>query len=145
MLSQVGLCQVTFIPLEPFLGEISPVTRLEHPILVGMGTARTEDAEGTPTQSHISPSILVYEDMFSQTHMCIGGSSILERLGRNLSARLRPSHSPPPPSLFGSGISLSHTHTHTSPIVILGTASSIPARSCIQSLGFGVWGLGVRV
>ena len=25
-------------------------------------TARAEDAQGTPTQSHISPSILVYED-----------------------------------------------------------------------------------
>jgi len=28
----------------------------------GRGTARAEDAPGTPTQSHISPSILVYED-----------------------------------------------------------------------------------
>ena len=28
----------------------------------GRGTARTEDVQGTPTQSHISPSILVYED-----------------------------------------------------------------------------------
>jgi len=27
-----------------------------------MGAARAEDAQGTPTQSHISPSILVYED-----------------------------------------------------------------------------------
>jgi len=26
------------------------------------GTTRAEDAQGTPTQSHISPSILVYED-----------------------------------------------------------------------------------
>ena len=26
------------------------------------GTARAEDAQGTPTQSHISPSILGYED-----------------------------------------------------------------------------------
>jgi len=33
-LNQVGLCVVTFILLEPFLGDISPVTRLEHPILV---------------------------------------------------------------------------------------------------------------
>ena len=30
--------------------------------VVGRGTARAEDAQGTPTQSHISPSILVYED-----------------------------------------------------------------------------------
>ena len=28
----------------------------------GMSTARAEDAQGTPTQSHISPSILVYEE-----------------------------------------------------------------------------------
>ena len=28
----------------------------------GRGTARVEDAQGTPTQSHTSPSILVYED-----------------------------------------------------------------------------------
>ena len=28
----------------------------------GRGAARTEDAQGTPTQSHVSPSILVYED-----------------------------------------------------------------------------------
>ena len=29
----------------------------------GRGTTRAEDAQGTPTQSHISPSILVYEDI----------------------------------------------------------------------------------
>jgi len=28
----------------------------------GRGTARAEDAQGTPTQSHISPSIQVYEE-----------------------------------------------------------------------------------
>ena len=27
----------------------------------GRGTARAEDAHGTPTQSHVSPSLLVYE------------------------------------------------------------------------------------
>ena len=30
--------------------------------LSGRGTARAEDAQGTPTQSHISSNILVYED-----------------------------------------------------------------------------------
>jgi len=30
--------------------------------LAGRGAARAEDAQGTPTQSHISSSILVYED-----------------------------------------------------------------------------------
>ena len=34
----------------------------------GRGAARAEDAQGTPTQSHISPSILVYEDKKSLTH-----------------------------------------------------------------------------
>ena len=33
--------------------------------LVGGGTTRAEDAQGTPTQSHILPSILVYEDYSS--------------------------------------------------------------------------------
>ena len=28
----------------------------------GRGAARAEDAQGTPTQSHISPNILVYEE-----------------------------------------------------------------------------------
>jgi len=28
----------------------------------GRGTTRAEDAQGTPTQSHISPSLLVYEE-----------------------------------------------------------------------------------
>jgi len=28
----------------------------------GRGTTRAEDAQGTPTHSQISPSILVYED-----------------------------------------------------------------------------------
>jgi len=30
--------------------------------LRGKGTTRAEDAQGTPTQSHMSPSILVYDD-----------------------------------------------------------------------------------
>jgi len=33
-------------------------------VLSGRGTTRAEDAQGTPTQSHISPSILVYEDKY---------------------------------------------------------------------------------
>ena len=32
----------------------------------GRGAARAEDAHGTPTQSHVSPSMLVYEDELSQ-------------------------------------------------------------------------------
>jgi len=30
--------------------------------LSGRGAARAKDAQGTPTQSHISPSVLAYED-----------------------------------------------------------------------------------
>jgi len=33
--------------------------------LVGRGTTRAEDAQGTPDQSRISPNILVYEDEFN--------------------------------------------------------------------------------
>ena len=35
----------------------------------GRGAARAEDAPGTPTQSHISPSVLVYEDKLSASHL----------------------------------------------------------------------------
>jgi len=35
----------------------------EYPVIdSGRGTTRAEDVQGTPTQSHISPSILVYEE-----------------------------------------------------------------------------------
>jgi len=40
----------------------------------GRGTARAEDAQGTPTQSHISPSILVYEDKGDEGHARSGPS-----------------------------------------------------------------------
>ena len=48
-----------------FLDGIHIRTRLGTPDTMldsGRGTARAEDAQGTPTQSHISPSILVYEE-----------------------------------------------------------------------------------
>ena len=35
---------------------------------LGRGAARAEDAQGTPTQSHIPPSILVYEDELLPPH-----------------------------------------------------------------------------
>jgi len=40
------------------------VFRVDDRVRVGRGAARAEDAQGTPTQSHMSPSILVYEDNF---------------------------------------------------------------------------------
>jgi len=43
-------------------------------LIDGRGTAKAEDAKGTPTQSYTSPSILVYEDIWSrqsgQTGLC---------------------------------------------------------------------------
>ena len=36
-------------------------TSLHDTLRVERGAARAEDAQGTPTQSHIAPSILVYE------------------------------------------------------------------------------------
>ena len=36
--------------------------------LSGRGTTRAEDAQGTPTQSHISPSILACEDYTFMVH-----------------------------------------------------------------------------
>ena len=40
----------------------SSITQIWKRIDPGLGTARAENAEGTPTQSHTSPSILVYEE-----------------------------------------------------------------------------------
>ena len=40
----------------------SPCLAIRVEGLGGTGAARAEDAQGTPTQSHISPSILAYED-----------------------------------------------------------------------------------
>jgi len=37
-------------------------TNIERDRLSGRGTARAEDDQGKPTLSHISPSILVYEE-----------------------------------------------------------------------------------
>ena len=34
----------------------------------GRGTARAEDAHGTPTQSHTSPRILVYEEKLADVY-----------------------------------------------------------------------------
>ena len=42
--------------------QIYGVDRLRD--LSGRGTARAEDAQGPPTQSHIAPSTLVYENKF---------------------------------------------------------------------------------
>ena len=39
---------------------MSPSGKVEE--FSGRGAARAEDAQGTPTQSHISPSVLVYEE-----------------------------------------------------------------------------------
>jgi len=52
-------------------------SRMIHSGLVGStdrGTARAEDAEGTPTQSHISPSILVYGDKY-RLSQCVDSCS----------------------------------------------------------------------
>ena len=42
---------------------------------VGRGTTRAEDAQGTPTQTHISPSILVYEE--NPFFSCAAGMVVL--------------------------------------------------------------------
>ena len=39
-----------------------PITESHSRDLSGRGAARTEDAQGTPTQRHISPSVLVYKE-----------------------------------------------------------------------------------
>ena len=59
--------------------------------LSGRGTARAEDAQGTPTQRHISPSILVYEN----TTLKVVPSS----LGSGSGTRLVEGRTPLPPAL----------------------------------------------
>ena len=49
--------------LEEGLGvSLRKILGFEGRYLAGRGTTRAEDAQWTSTQSHISPSILVYED-----------------------------------------------------------------------------------
>jgi len=65
-------CNLTFRPCTPTFtvwcgtgtdgGAINVQIIHALKLVLGRGTARAEDAQGTPTQSHISPSILVYED-----------------------------------------------------------------------------------
>ena len=47
--------------------------------LIQSGTARAEDAQGTPAQSHISPSLRVYEDNWSR-YARISGHDVLRSL-----------------------------------------------------------------
>ena len=65
--------------VNPFVGLRAPSSGGAAPIVldkcilgfeVGRGTARAKDAQGTPTQSHISRSILVYE------HKCTLGLEV---------------------------------------------------------------------
>ena len=51
----------------------------------GRGAARVEDAQGTPTQSHVSPSILVYEEHNSN----IRRGSLVSELGTNKPVKAR--------------------------------------------------------
>jgi len=54
---------------------------MEKAAFGGRGTARAEDAQGTPAQSHVSPSILVYEDcaLYKLTH---GQTQVLVEMER---------------------------------------------------------------
>jgi len=54
-------CRAKREKLERF-GAVLSESQGQNPAYGG-GAARAEDAQGTPTQSHISPSILVYEDI----------------------------------------------------------------------------------
>ena len=46
-------------------------------LLTGRGAARAEDAHGTPTQSYVSPSILLYEDENGLTLRAGGRQTLL--------------------------------------------------------------------
>ena len=46
--------------------------------LAARGTTRAEDAQGIPTQSHISPSILLHEDEFDEVLRMVASLEIPE-------------------------------------------------------------------
>ena len=50
----------------------------------GRGTTRAEDAQGTPTQSHISPSILVYEEQLAHVLCTTSFSALQTKILRRL-------------------------------------------------------------
>ena len=66
--------------LDEFAAEGLPSSddRLRVGCLNGRGATKAEDAQGTPTQSDISPIILVYEET-SVTHPCHGTKMPLPR------------------------------------------------------------------
>ena len=51
----------------------------------GRGTTRAEDAQGTPTQSQISPRILVYEDYTTQAPAAVLAPEQYRSFAHNLS------------------------------------------------------------
>ena len=71
-----GLCNSASVGLGPYsqadrlrlrytfgnFGAVIDPGLAQQILIHGRGAARAEDAQGTPTQSHMSPSILVYED-----------------------------------------------------------------------------------
>ena len=56
---------------------------LEACPLAGRGAARAEDAQGTPPQSHISPSTLVYEEKGSAEIRSQHGPTVISGQGSN--------------------------------------------------------------
>ena len=63
----------------------------------GRGTTRAEDAQGTPTQSHVSPSKLVYEDkgLVSLGHNVGPVNANTVHLGQDAHQRFQSSRSEP--------------------------------------------------
>ena len=55
--------------------------------LSGRGTTRAEDAEGTPTESHVSLSILVYEEKSGTVFLGGGGMLGSEEGGKGEEGR----------------------------------------------------------
>jgi len=53
----------------------------------GRGVTTAEGAQGTPTQSHISPSILVYEDKL-EARSTRGGPSPLSKTANSVCVRV---------------------------------------------------------
>ena len=101
------VCSLFLHPLAPtFARHVSTIALCVSLCTFGRGTARADDAQGTPTQSRVSPSILVYEDNshFRVRHLsqvmpaCISHTNLIVHI------KLSPDRN-----------SLSHTHTRSLP------------------------------
>jgi len=78
----------------------------------GRGAARAEDAQGTLTQSHISPSILVYEDKVFAQRLDLEDVSISVSICRSLNDSLSHTHARSPSTMWVTRLDLEDVYIY---------------------------------